>query len=259
MKAAGVAVALLACVQAWQSQHPMTRSLVQQRGLTFRHTPFLPSARQSTIRQSSESDGAEPGASGTATEKEVASAPVDTPAPKFDLKADLDSSGAGFNQFDPVLSASGFLSRRFGIFGGLGIVALLAATEGSEILKAVTSGGPVVGTGEVVTLASGVQYEDLLIASAGDAAGPGFVIGFDVKVSIGDSVLYDTSKPGEKPVAFKYGQRPFQNVVCEGLEEGIVGMKVGGKRRISVPESKAPPGPSCRLSLQLPCNQPRPI
>ena len=25
---------------------------------------------------------------------------------------------------------------------------------------------------------------------------------------------------GGKPVAFKYGQRPFQNVVCEGLEEG---------------------------------------
>ena len=28
---------------------------------------------------------------------------------------------------------------------------------------------------------------------------------------------------GGKPVAFKYGQRPFQNVVCEGLEEGSCG------------------------------------
>ena len=31
-------------------------------------------------------------------------------------------------------------------------------------------------------------------------------------------VILDTT--GGKPVAFKYGQRPFQNVVCEGLEEG---------------------------------------
>ena len=34
-------------------------------------------------------------------------------------------------------------------------------------------------------------------------------------------VILDT--PGGKPVAFKYGQRPFQNVVCEGVEEGICG------------------------------------
>ena len=39
-------------------------------------------------------------------------------------------------------------------------------------------------------------------------------------------VLFDTRD--EKPIAFKFGQRPFQSIVCEGLEEGIKGMKPGG-------------------------------
>jgi len=38
--------------------------------------------------------------------------------------------GGGFNQFDPVLSATGFLSRRFGIVGGLTIFAGLFLVEG---------------------------------------------------------------------------------------------------------------------------------
>ena len=46
----------------------------------------------------------------------------------------------------------------------------------------------------------------------------------------------------EKPVAFKYGQRPFQNVICEGVEEGIRGMKVGGKRVLQIPDGLGPPG-----------------
>ena len=68
------------------------------------------------------------------------------PAParpkQFDLKSRQDKSGAGFNQFDPVLTLSGFISRRFGLAGGLALVALLAATEGNEILKAAAARAP---------------------------------------------------------------------------------------------------------------------
>lgn len=56
-------------------------------------------------------------------------------------------SGAGFNQFDPILTLSGVISRRFGIAGGLAVVALLAATEGNEILKSLNDKGPVAGSG----------------------------------------------------------------------------------------------------------------
>lgn len=168
------------------------------------------------------------------------------PAQKYDLKSKVkeqSKQGAGFNQFDPVLSATTFISRRFGLAGGLGLVALLAATEGNEIVKSFLDTGPQPGSGELITTPSGLQYVDELVSSSGDTPRPGAVIGFNVKVSIGDSVLFDsTTGPSAKPVAFKYGQRPFQNVICEGVEEGIKGMRAGAKRKLYVPSSLAPKG-----------------
>jgi hypothetical protein len=148
----------------------------------------------------------------------------------------------GFNQFDPVLSATGFLSRRFGILGGLAIFAALVAVEGSEILKALDEDkGAVEGSGETITTPSGLKITEVKVGSrGGNPPLPGYVIGLQAKVSIGDKVIYNTS--GSKPVAFTYGQRPFQNVICEGVEEGIKGMKVGGKRVFLVPSNLAPPG-----------------
>jgi len=162
------------------------------------------------------------------------------------LKSEAKESskvGAGFNQFDPVLSATTFISRRFGLAGGLGLVALLAATEGNEILKSVTDTGPKEGSGELITTPSGLQYIDVLVADRGDAPNMGSVIGFNAQVRIGGQTLFDTTTgPNPKPVAFKYGQRPFQNVVCEGVEEGLKGMKPGAKRKLLVPKALAPKG-----------------
>ena len=149
--------------------------------------------------------------------------------------------GSGFNQFDPVLSATGFLSRRFGIAGGLAVFAGLAFVEGREILKGLSDATPEEGNGETVVTASGLKITELLIGKGGSAPLPGYIIGLKLKVLIGDKVIYQTAE-GEKPVAFKYGQRPFQNAICEGVEEGIKGMKVGGKRILEVPATLAPAG-----------------
>jgi len=149
-------------------------------------------------------------------------------------------AGAGFNQFDPVLTLSGFISRRFGIVGGLAVVAVLAATEGNEIVKSLNDKGPVAGSGDTITTPSGLQYIDLLIGQNGEVPLVGTVVGFNAVVSISDKVLFDTTQ--DKPVAFKLGQRPFQNVVCEGVEEGLKGMRVGSKRKLLVPASLAPKG-----------------
>lgn len=157
------------------------------------------------------------------------------------LVGGLDDDGGGFNQFDPVLSTTGFLSRRFGIFGGLAIFAALALVEGKEILNGLSDVTPLEGSAEVVTTASGLKITELLIGKAGSVPLPGYIIGLRSVVRIGDQVIYETAA-GEKPVAFKYGQRPFQNVICEGVEEGIKGMKVGGKRVLDVPANLAPPG-----------------
>ena len=53
-------------------------------------------------------------------------------------------------------------------------------------------------------------------------------------------MLFDSTN--DKPVAFKFGQRPFQNVICAGLEEGLLGMRIGGRRMLTIPADLAPPG-----------------
>ena len=160
---------------------------------------------------------------------------------RYDASKLVDSSGPGFNQFDPVLTATRGLSRRFGLAGGLAIFGILLVVEGGEIVKALGTQEPVAGSMEEVTLPSGLKYTESLIGRAGDAVSlPGSVIGLAIKVSIGDKVIFDSTQG--KGVAFKLGQRPFQNVLCEGVEQGIKGMRTGGKRRLLVPKNLAPPG-----------------
>ena len=171
--------------------------------------------------------------------KEPSASPVSN---RYDVsKLVGGDEGAGFNQFDPVLSTTGFLSRRFGILGGLAIFAGLALVEGREILKGLDDVTPLEGSGESITTASGLKITEVLVGKSGSTPLPGYIIGLRATVKIGDQVIYQTSAE-EKPVAFKYGQRPFQNIICEGVEEGIKGMKVGGKRVLEVPANLAPPG-----------------
>lgn len=70
--------------------------------------------------------------------------------------------GKGVNLFDPAATLSRFLTRRFGIVGGLGLVAVLATTEGAAIIAALQeefAPAPPV-SGETVSLPSGVSYKD---------------------------------------------------------------------------------------------------
>lgn len=164
----------------------------------------------------------------------------------YDLKKTVKQQtkdGVGFNQYDPLLSLSYFVSRRFGIVGGVLLVLAVAAVEGREILISLQDKGPQEATGGIITTKSGLQYKDILVADTGNLPKKGSVIGFDAKVMIGDAVLFD-SKAGEKPqpIAFKFGQRPFQNVICEAVEEGMLDMRSGAKRILYVPQNLAPKG-----------------
>lgn len=189
-----------------------------------------------------------------------ASSSSNTKSGQYDVSKLVAGQGDedGFNQFDPVLSATGFLSRRFGIIGGLSIFAGLAFVEGREIIKGFGDATPLQGNGETITTASGLKITDILIGKAGAVPLPGYIIGLKLTVKIGDSVIYQTAD-GEKPVAFKYGQRPFQNVICEGVEEGIKGMKVGGKRVLEIPANLAPAGvelpPGVPLTYDIELNE----
>ncbi len=73
--------------------------------------------------------------------------------------------GKGVNLFDPAATLSRLITRRFGIVGGLAFVALLASTEGAEIVKALLEdyGVKEAPSQEAVTLSDGLVYRDLKV------------------------------------------------------------------------------------------------
>lgn len=96
---------------------------------------WLPPALPARSRAASRSTLSRISMSEAPDEAEAAPPPAPAPPARYDLRSDAkvqSKEGAGFNQFDPVLSATTFVSRRFGLAGGLALVALLAATEGNE-------------------------------------------------------------------------------------------------------------------------------
>jgi FKBP-type peptidyl-prolyl cis-trans isomerase FkpA len=74
--------------------------------------------------------------------------------------------------------------------------------------------------------------------------GPTAVVGSSVTVTYA-GWLYDTSKPDGKGTQFDSGSVPLGAFVIgagtkvKGFEQGIVGMKVGGQRRVIIPPELA--------------------
>mmetsp|Transcript_28680 Transcript_28680/g.80747 ORF Transcript_28680/g.80747 Transcript_28680/m.80747 type:complete len:268 (-) Transcript_28680:434-1237(-) len=163
---------------------------------------------------------------------------TEEPSQPSQAKADQTSKslGKGVNLFDPAATASRFLTRRFGILGGLGFVALLASTEGYEIVKALLE-TETEGTGQEIQTGSGLVYKDIKVGG-GVSPKSGDFIGAQLLVSVGGETLLDTKKSG-RPVAFTFGKRPYLSVNCEGLEEGLSTMKRGGVRELVLPPELA--------------------
>jgi FKBP-type peptidyl-prolyl cis-trans isomerase FkpA len=95
--------------------------------------------------------------------------------------------------------------------------------------------------GKVVTTDSGLKYEDLKVGD-GDAAQKGDAVevhytGWLMKDDGGKGDKFDSSydhKPPD-PLVVKIGK----SRVIKGWHEGLVGMKVGGKRRLIIPPDLA--------------------
>jgi peptidylprolyl isomerase len=87
------------------------------------------------------------------------------------------------------------------------------------------------GTGQIVSLPSGLQYQDISVGG-GAAVQPGQNVTVNYTGYLDDGTVFDRS-PGQSgtPVTFTLGQ----GQVVNGLDLGIAGMNVGGKRRIIVP------------------------
>ncbi|MEP7287359.1 MAG: FKBP-type peptidyl-prolyl cis-trans isomerase [Chloroflexota bacterium] len=91
------------------------------------------------------------------------------------------------------------------------------------------------GTGQVITTASGLQYEDLVICKGTFEARPGRTVAVNYIGTLQDGTKFDSSYDRNQPFPFQLGA----GSVIPGWDEGIVGMTIGSKRRLTIPPNLA--------------------
>jgi len=100
------------------------------------------------------------------------------------------------------------------------------------MLAQTPSGGPPAVSGKPVTTASGLKYWDVKSGTGATA-----VAGKKVKVHytgwLTNGKKFDSSVDSKQPFEFNLGA----GQVIKGWDEGVAGMKVGGKRRLEIPPS----------------------
>jgi FKBP-type peptidyl-prolyl cis-trans isomerase len=105
------------------------------------------------------------------------------------------------------------------------------------VLVAVTvsaqPGGPTKVTGKPKTTTSGVQYWDITPGTGATAvSGQKVTVNYTGWLTSGKQ--FDTSV-GKRPFQFKLGA----GQVIQGWDDGVAGMKVGGKRQLRIPPNLA--------------------
>lgn len=111
----------------------------------------------------------------------------------------------------------------------LSLAAVLLA-QAKKTAAAPAPAGPTKVSGKPATTTSGVDYWDIKKGS-----GPVAVAGKQVSVQytgwLADGKEFDSSLDVGDPIQFKLGS----GTVIKGWDEGIAGMKVGGKRQLRIP------------------------
>ena len=113
------------------------------------------------------------------------------------------------------------------VFGTvLGLLALAAVVAACS--QSAPSGGG--GSGREVTTSSGLKYTDVVVGNGTEAkAGQTAVVHYTGWLM--DGKKFDSSKDRGQPFSFPIGR----GQVIKGWDEGVAGMKVGGKRELVIP------------------------
>jgi FKBP-type peptidyl-prolyl cis-trans isomerase FkpA len=88
--------------------------------------------------------------------------------------------------------------------------------------------------GDMITTASGLQYEDIIIGS-GQEAKIGDIVSVHYTGWLENGTKFDSSLDRNQPLQFQIGT----GMVIQGWDEGVTGMKVGGTRRLTIPSNLA--------------------
>lgn len=87
---------------------------------------------------------------------------------------------------------------------------------------------------DVVTTESGLQIEDIKCGD-GDEAVSGQLVSVHYVGTLEDGTEFDSSRESGQPFEFPLGG----GQVIQGWDEGVVGMKVGGLRKLTIPPELA--------------------
>jgi peptidylprolyl isomerase len=85
-------------------------------------------------------------------------------------------------------------------------------------------------TGQEVTTATGLRYIDEVVGT-GEKPRLGKTVVVDYTGTFTDGTKFDSSKDNGQPYEFRLGT----GTVIAGWDEGILSMRVGGKRKLIVP------------------------
>ncbi|XP_028780130.1 peptidyl-prolyl cis-trans isomerase FKBP16-3, chloroplastic-like [Neltuma alba] len=88
----------------------------------------------------------------------------------------------------------------------------------------------------MITTESGLQYKDIKVGR-GSTPPVGFQVAANYVAMVPSGQIFDSSLEKGQPYIFRVGS----GQVIKGLDEGILGMKIGGKRRLYIPGSLAFP------------------
>lgn len=88
--------------------------------------------------------------------------------------------------------------------------------------------------GKMVTTPSGLKYEDIAVGT-GEQAVSGDNVKVHYKGTLEDGTQFDSSIDRGVPFDFRLGA----GMVIKGWDEGVAGMKVGGKRKLIIPSDLA--------------------
>ena len=112
------------------------------------------------------------------------------------------------------------------------------------------------GGGAFVTTKSGLKYKDEIVGK-GKEAKPGDLVTVHYTGRLANGGKFDSSHDRKKPFDFELGARK----VVQGWDEGVAGMKVGGKRTLIIPPKlgygdegagdKIPPNSELHFEIEL--------
>ncbi|MCX7877630.1 MAG: FKBP-type peptidyl-prolyl cis-trans isomerase [Ignavibacteria bacterium] len=84
--------------------------------------------------------------------------------------------------------------------------------------------------GEEITTQSGLKYIDEVIGT-GESPKPGYKVTVHYTGTLENGTKFDSSRDRNQPLTFKIGT----GQVIKGWDEGVMTMKVGGKRKLIIP------------------------